>query len=138
MPEPDAERAVVAAFFDSQQLKDLDRVLACWSTDGVMRTPYAPPPLPRIATGHSQLARTFSALFAGSEAITLGGLRVLATEESGFWVAQWSFDIRLHTGRNFSGSDIGTFRMRDGLIAEYTEYFDPVACAQAYGLSLPK
>lgn len=128
------DRQVVESFFAAQRAKDLDTVLACWCEDGVMKTPYAPPPMPREYRGLGALRRMFTALFAGAASIELHSLSLLATEEPGLWLANWSSTITLHNGTVFSGQDIGTLRVRDGRIAEYVEYFDAIACAKSYGL----
>lgn len=129
-------RRLIESFFDAQQRMDLDGVMQCWHHEGEMRTPYAPAPLPKARKGSDEISRTFAALFAGSRAVRLTEVQVIATERPSLWLAQWSFEIDIKSGKTFSGNDIGTFRVSGGLIKEYVEYFDAIACAVAYGFPL--
>jgi ketosteroid isomerase-like protein len=81
------------------------------------------------------LTRMYTALFQGSWAIELMQLHVIDTERKQLWLALWAFNIHLRSGATYSGRDIGTFRLRDGLIREHAEYFDPLGFAQAYGMT---
>lgn len=134
-PPSDTHR-LLSRFFDAQTRFDLDTVLTCWHDDAVMRTPYAPAPLPKEIRGKNALARTFGALFAGSSAIRLYDVELIATQRNELWLSRWTFEIALKSGATYTGSDIGTFVVDDGLIREYTEYFDAIVCAKTYGFPL--
>lgn len=125
---------LIESFFDAQRRMDLDGVLGCVHRDVVMRTPYAPAPLPKEHCGKDAVGKTFSALFGGSIAVEISDVEVISTARPPLWLAYWTFEIHLKSGNTFAGSDIGTLSVRDGLIVEYTEYFDAIACASAYGL----
>jgi ketosteroid isomerase-like protein len=131
-----AERLVLQEFFAAQVVQDHARLMDCWHGDGVMSTPYAPAPLPREYTGKVAIAAMFHQLFRIAVTIEVSSLEIIATEISGHWLAKWDASIPLRSGGVLAGSDIGVFRLRDGLITNYTEYFDSIAIARAYGFPL--
>jgi uncharacterized protein len=128
------DQSTLTSFFAAQESRSLSSVMRCWHADCIMRTPYAPAPLPRERVGRAAVERTFKALFDTSTAIHLPQLRIIQTEERHLWIALWQVDIHLTTGARYHGSDICMLLLQDGLIKEYTEYFDPIAFAQAYGV----
>ena len=104
-------RRLIESFFDAQQRMDLAGVMQCWRDDAVMCTPYAPAPLPKERRGSEAITKTFAALFAGSHAIRLTDVEVIATERPTLWLALWSFEIDIKSGSTFAGNDIGIFHV---------------------------
>jgi ketosteroid isomerase-like protein len=131
-----AERLVLQEFFAAQIAQDHARLMDCWHGDGVMSTPYAPAPLPREYAGKVAIAAMFDQLFRIAVTIEVSSLEIIAAEISGLWLAKWDASIPLRSGGVLVGSDVGLFRLREGLITNYTEYFDPIAFARAYGFPL--
>ena len=62
--------------------------------------------------------------------------KILATENPDFLFVQFKGEIEIKSGGKYENDYLGTFLLRDGKIIEYTEYFNQIVMARAFGLEL--
>jgi ketosteroid isomerase-like protein len=48
-------------------------------------------------------------------------------------LASWTLENQLTAGGTYSNAGLSMFRLRDGLVSEYIEYYDPAAFVAAFG-----
>ena len=58
------------------------------------------------------------------------------TEDPSVVFARFRGEIEIKAGGKYENDYIGIFRLENGQIVEYTEYFNPIVMARAFGISL--
>jgi ketosteroid isomerase-like protein len=59
-----------------------------------------------------------------------------ATEDPQFIFVKFRGIIEIRAGGTYENDYLGTFRLEKGKIVEYTEYFNPIVMARAFGIPL--
>lgn len=55
---------------------------------------------------------------------------------SGSMFVKFRGEIVIKAGGTYENDYIGTFRLENGKVVEYTEYFNPIVMAKAFGIAL--
>ena len=58
---------------------------------------------------------------------------IIATEEASRFLVRYTGSIELKAGGRYDNTYVGLFTLRDGRIAEFVEYFDPIILQKAFG-----
>jgi ketosteroid isomerase-like protein len=117
----------VESFFARMRAKDIDGWIQLWAEDGKILIPYPPQGAgfpPRIE-GRDNILAGFRQLFAHFERYDCETLGTYPSVDPNYIVVEWSVRAHLTTGLVYRGENITVFRFRDGLIAEYHDYFNP-------------
>ena len=61
---------------------------------------------------------------------------IYATEDPNLFVVKFKGEIKIKTGGEYKNDYISMFRLGNRKIVEYTEYFDPIVMAKAFGIEL--
>lgn len=61
---------------------------------------------------------------------------IYATDDPDFIFVQFRGEIEIKAGGKYENDYLGTFRLKDGKITVYTEYFNQVVMAKAFGIKL--
>lgn len=61
---------------------------------------------------------------------------LFATEDPQFIFVKFRGEIEITAGGRYENDYLGTFRLENGKIKEYTEYFNPIVMAKAFGIEL--
>ena len=64
--------------------------------------------------------------------------KIYATEDTDFFFVQFRGEIEIKVGGKYENDYLGTFRLKDGKIIEYTEYFNQAVMAKAFNIKLKK
>jgi uncharacterized protein len=59
-----------------------------------------------------------------------------ATEDPNFFFVTYKGDIEIKAGGKYENDYIATFKLENGKVVEYTEYFNPIVMAKAFGIAL--
>ncbi|MCD2187264.1 nuclear transport factor 2 family protein [Actinomycetospora soli] len=103
-------RDVVRRYLDAVGALDLPALATTFADDVVMDLPYAPPGFPRRVEGKADVTDP-SAVIAHDAS----DARILATD------------------RVYRNHDVSRFRVEDGAITWFAEYFDPLVLVEALG-----
>lgn len=129
---------VVRRYLDAVGALDLDALADTFAADVVMDLPYAPPGFPPRVEGAEHVNAFFAAL---PEMITPLGfhdyeLHVLADDPDSV-LAHYASDARIKpTDRPYRNRYISRFRVQNGAITWFAEYFDPLVLVEALGGSV--
>ena len=130
------EKAVIEQFYRVQESKDLDAFVETLHDDIILYTPYAPSSFPSKTEGKQGVLEIWKNLFDNFGELLIPQYKVYQTDEEGYYMATWEVDIETPTGKRYQSSNIGTYRMKDGKIIEYVEFFNPLRFGKAMNLDL--
>lgn len=118
-PEDSAALALIAAFNDAFNRRDLDAVMALMTKDAVFENT-APPPDGARHVGQAAVRAAFAAIFAASPRLHFDYEEVFSMGGRG--VVRWSYhwDTGPQDRGHIRGVDV--LRLRDGRIAEKLSY----------------
>jgi ketosteroid isomerase-like protein len=121
-------RTVVHAFFHRLgEAGDVPGWLGLLADDIEVDTPFAPVGEPTRFSGIEAVARRFGDARARMATLVFTDLEVLATEDPERWVATCGSQGALPDGRAYANRYCWLFRVRDGRIRWWCEFFDPQA-----------
>jgi ketosteroid isomerase-like protein len=116
-------------------LSNLDAAgqVALLADDAVLRAPYAPEGVPPRVEGRAEIAPLLGFVANLFSAYRLTSTAFHATDDPDLAVGTAHADITLSNGQPYTQDLVFFVRARDGLIAEYTEYLDPIRAQAALG-----
>lgn len=133
---------VVHAYLHVMNRLDLDAFAGLVTDDVVVALPYAPDPVPRHTAGREAVVGLYggfpslvSPLGFHDVAVRPLGARPDGTGED-FLATYRSDATMLATGRPYRNDYISLFTVRDGKLAGFTEYFDPLVFRLAQGATV--
>ena len=122
-------------FFTALETAQFHLLKTIFAENGRQLNPYAPEGFPKSFDGAEAIYRQYSGLTA-----TFGKMRfprqIFATEDPNFFFVIFKGTIEIKAGGVYENDYLGTFRLQDGKIAEYTEYFNQMVMAKAFGIKL--
>ncbi|AMK19936.1 MULTISPECIES: nuclear transport factor 2 family protein [Sphingobium] len=119
-------RAIVQQFLDKLgHENDVDGLLELITPDVAVYTPFSPEGLPTRFNGRDEVDARFGDARRPMPYFTFLDVEILATEDPDRWVATCRSEGRQADGRNYANIYCWIFRLRDGKIAAWTEYYDP-------------
>ena len=131
-----ADKEVIETFYRVQENKDLEAFSKTLHEDIILYTPYAPSSFPSKTEGKQGVLDIWNNLFENFGELLIPEVNIYQTEEEGLYMATWKVDIETPTGKRYQSDNIGTYRMKNGKIIEYIEYFNPLRFAKAIDLDL--
>ena len=128
---------VVERYIEIMNRLAVDELGGLFTDDVVVELPYAPDPVPKVTEGKEAVL----ALYAGFPHLVgpLGfhDLRISPLAAEGEFLAEYRSDTTmLSTGEPYRNSYISTFTVRNGAIAAFAEFFDPLVFLQAQGATV--
>lgn len=133
----DADKKVIRTYLDAVGRLAVDEVAPLFHADGRLVLPYAPEGIPPVLEGRAAIAEFYAALPQMIGSLNFADYTIHATEEPGRYVAQYTSDATMKaTGASYRNNYITTVAVRDGLISELAEYFDPIRLVTALGGSV--
>jgi uncharacterized protein len=129
--DTDLRRDLLGRYFARQNAMDLDGWLDLLTDDVQVLIPFAPADFPHVVDGKRAVADIYRALFAGYAALRVDVHEVQPAVDPSFATVRWHTHAELTAGGAYDNDLIGTFRFRDGQIAEIAEYFDPINFLEA-------
>ena len=130
----------VRTFLTSLEEKDMAKFASVWADDGVQEMPYAPNDFPKRIEGKSNLIQHYAGWPANSgKANFTSDLVFYPTFDPQTTLVEYRGNCEiLVTNSTYQQKYCGLFRVIDGKIKLFREYFDPIAFATAFGLSITK
>ena len=134
MSSPDPT-AVVTRYLDAVGALDLDALADTFADDVVMDLPYAPPGFPTRVDGKEGVTGFFAALPEMITPLAFHDYELhLLADDAESVLAHYASDARIRTtDRPYRNSYVSRFRVTDGAIIWFAEYFDPLVLVEALG-----
>lgn len=131
---PEEVRRVVEGFFETLAGMRPDEFMALWHEDGVFEQPYAPPGFPAVLEGAEAIRRHVEPMPQVFATFAYHDLDLHATDDPELFVCTVRSEATvLGSGRPYNNHYVIFFRIRDGRIALYREFYDPLIVLDAFG-----
>ncbi|AYD48338.1 nuclear transport factor 2 family protein [Arachidicoccus soli] len=128
-------RKMVDNFFVALETQKFEWLKELFAINGKQLNPYSPEGFPKSFDGAEGIYKQYSGL-----AKTFGEMRfpreIFATDDPCFFFVKFRGEIEIKTGGKYKNDYLGTFKMKEGKIIEYTEYFNQIVMAKAFGIAL--
>lgn len=128
-------RKVVDNFFVALETQQFEMLKEVFAQDGKQLNPYSPEGFPKSFDGLEVIFKQYSGLTK-----SFGDMKfpreIFATEDPNFFFVKFKGLIQIKEGGTYENDYIGTFRLNDGKVTEYTEYFNQITMAKAFNLKL--
>jgi ketosteroid isomerase-like protein len=103
----------------------------------VVRLPYAPDPVPKVTRGKGNVVGLYGGFPSLVSPLGFHDLEITALPGDGQLLATYRSDATmLATGQPYRNDYISLFTVRDGRLAAFTEYFDPLVFVTAAGATV--
>ena len=138
MPTEPEIRAIneqtVRNFLDLLSKKDMENWIELWTEDAVQDMPFSPPEFPSRLEGKEAIARHYSSLPSAVGKMDFLKLKLYPMQDLNWILAEYRGEIEvLATGRLYNNSYCGLFHLRDGKIALFREYYNPLTLREGFG-----
>lgn len=128
-------RKVVDNFFVALETPKFEMLKEIFAINGKQLNPYSPEGFPKSFDGADGIYKQYSGLTEN-----FGQMRfpreIFATEDPNFFFVKFRGEIGIKAGGKYENDYLGTFKLKDGKIIEYTEYFNQLVMAKAFGIAL--
>lgn len=128
-------KEVVDSFFIALETQHFEILKEIFAENGRQLNPYVPEGFPASFDGAEGIFKQYSSLPQ-----LFGQMKfprtLFATEDPQFIFVKFRGIIEIRAGGTYENDYLGTFRLEEGKIVEYTEYFNPIVMARAFGIPL--
>jgi ketosteroid isomerase-like protein len=128
-------KEIVDSFFIALETQDFESLKEIFSENGRQLNPYVPEGFPPSFDGAEGIYKQYSSLPQ-----LFGQMKfprtLFATDDPQFIFVKFKGVIEVKAGGTYENDYLGTFRLENGKIVEYTEYFNPIIMARAFGITL--
>ena len=128
-------KEVVDTFFVALETQRFELLKEIFAENGRQLNPYVPEGFPPSFDGAEGIYKQYSSLPQ-----LFGQMKfprtLFATEDPQFIFVKFRGIIEIRAGGTYENDYLGTFRLENEKIMEYTEYFNPIVMARAFGITL--
>ena len=128
-------RQTVDKFFVALETQNFELLNDVFAENGRQLNPYVPEGFPKNFDGRAAIYKQYSSLPANFSSMKFPR-SISATEDPNFFFVKFRGEIVIKAGGTYENDYIGTFRLENGKVVEYTEYFNPIVMAKAFGIAL--
>lgn len=128
-------RATIDRFFVALETADFDVLNQIFTEDAKQINAYIPEGFPKVLDGRNAIYQQYSGLPENFGEMKFPRT-IYGTDDPNVFFVTFKGEIIIKAGGTYENDYIGIFKLRDGLIYEYTEYFNPLVMAKAFGISL--
>lgn len=130
-------KQAVIDFLTALEDKDMDKFASVWAEDAVQDMPFSPDSFPKRVTGKANILQHYAAWpeISGKANFT-DELVFYPLQDATMIFAEWRGNVEIiPTGQIYKQRYGGLFRVTDGKIELFREYFDPIIFQSAFGLT---
>ena len=133
-------KQAVIDFLTSLEEKDMDKFASVWAEDAVQDMPFSPDGFPKRVEGKANLIQHYAAWPETSgQANFTDELVFYPMQDSTMIYAEWRGNVEIiPTGRIYNQQYGGLFKVVDGKIELFREYYDPIVFKYAFDLDEAK
>jgi uncharacterized protein len=114
--------------------KDLSAWIDLWTEDAVQDMPFSPPEFPKRLEGKKAIARHYSSLPQTVGKMVFLDLKLYPMQDPNWILAEYRGEIEvLATGRFYNNRYCGLFQFKNGKIALFREYYNPLTLREGFG-----
>ena len=128
-------RQLVDKFFIALETGQFDLLNKVFAENGRQLNPYVPEGFPKSFDGRAAIHKQYSSLPKQFSSMKFPRT-IYATEDPNVFFVQFVGDINIIGGGRYENHYVGIFKLRDGQVVEYTEHFNPIVMAKAFGIKL--
>jgi ketosteroid isomerase-like protein len=128
-------RQVVDNFFVALETQQFDMLKVVFAENGRQLNPYSPEGFPKSFDGAEGIYKQYSGLTANFGQMKFPRT-IYATEDPNFFFVKFRGEIEIKAGGKYENDYLGTFKLENGKVVEYTEYFNQIVMAKAFGIEL--
>lgn len=131
----ETNRDKVEAYFVALETGRFEALREIFAEDAKQLMPYSFGDFPSSFEGREGIYRQYSSLpeIFGKMAFPR---TIYPTENPDVLFVQFSGDIEIKAGGRYQNDYIGIFKFENGLIKEYTEYFNPILVSRAFNVPI--
>jgi ketosteroid isomerase-like protein len=130
-----SNRKIVDTFFIALETQQFELLKGIFAVNGKQLNPYAPNGFPKSFDGIESIYRQYSGLTANFGQMKFPRT-IYATEDPDFFFVKFTGEIEIKTAGMYKNDYLGTFKLKNGKIIEYTEYFNQIVMAKAFNIQL--
>ena len=131
----ESNRKVVDNFFVALETQKFEMLKNVFAENGKQLNPYSPAGFPKSFDGAEGIYKQYSGLTANFGQMKFPR-QILATEDPNFFFVKFKGEIEIKAGGKYENDYLGTFKLENGKVVEYTEYFNQIGMAKAFGIDL--
>ena len=131
----ETNRKVVENFFVALETQKFEILKEVFAKDGRQLNPYSPAGFPESFDGSEAIYKQYSGLTANFGQMKFTR-QLFATEDPNLFFVKFKGEIEIKAGGKYENDYLGTFKLEDGKVVEYTEYFNQIVMAKAFGIEL--
>jgi ketosteroid isomerase-like protein len=128
-------KKVVDNFFVALETENFGMLKEVFAPDGRQLNPYVPEGFPKSFEGADAIYKQYSSLPQNFSKMRFPRT-IYGTDDPNFLFVVFKGEIDIRAGGKYENDYLGTFRLEEGRIKEYTEYFNPIVMAKAFNISL--
>jgi ketosteroid isomerase-like protein len=128
-------KKVVDNFFVALETENFGMLKEVFAPDGRQLNPYVPEGFPKSFDGAEAIYKQYSTLPQNFSKMRFPRT-IYGTDDPDFFFVVFKGEIDIRAGGKYENDYLGTFRLEEGCIKEYTEYFNPIVMAKAFNISL--
>ena len=119
--------------------KDLGAWIELWTEDAVQDMPFSPPEFPSRLEGRQAIAKHYGSLPEAVGKMEFHDLKLYPMQDPNWILAEYRGEIEvLATGLPYNNDYCGLFQLREGKIALFREYYNPLTLREGFGNELTK
>jgi uncharacterized protein len=131
----ETNRKVVNNFFVALETQQFEMLREVFAENGKQLNAYVPEGFPKSFDGAEGIYKQYSGLAANFGKMKFPR-QIFATEDPNFFFVKFRGEIEIKAGGKYENDYLGTFRLENGKVVEYTEYFNQIVMAKAFGIAL--
>ena len=112
---------------------DVDGFVELWAEDGAQEMPFAPEGFPKRLEGKEDIRRQYGGMPEAYATMEFPGRALRPMIDPEWVVAEYRGEIDRADGGTYNNDYVGLFRVVDGKIALFKEYFNPEILVEAFG-----
>lgn len=134
-PLSENNKAVIEKFFTSLEKLDIPAFLETWAEDGKQYMPLSPDNFPKELIGKDAIYNQYKGLPENYTSMKLAR-QYFATNDANTVIVQYGGIIPLKDGGEYNNNYVGIFKVNNGKVEQFTQYFDPFILKEAFGKKL--
>lgn len=131
----EANRQTVDKFFIALETQNFELLNDVFAENGRQLNPYVPEGFPKSFDGRTAIYKQYNSLPAQFSSMKFPRT-IYATDDPNFFFVKFRGEIVIKAGGTYENDYISTFKLENRKVIEYTEYFNPIVMAKAFGISL--
>jgi len=126
-------RKIVDNFFIALETQKFEILKEVFAKNGKQLN--SPEGFPKSFDGSETIYNQYSGLTANFGQMKFPR-QIFATEDPNFFFVKFKGEIVIKAGGKYENDYLGTFKLENGQVIEYTEYFNQIVMAKAFNIDL--